>query len=55
VEQAKGMVAEHEGVDMDAAFALLRRYSRGNNLRLSEVAGSVVSGGLAIATLTAGS
>jgi len=43
VEQAKGVLAEHAGLSMDAAFAALRRYSRNNNLGLVDVAQSVVT------------
>jgi transcriptional regulator with GAF, ATPase, and Fis domain len=42
IEQAKGVLAERGGVDMPEAFAVLRRYSRNNSLRLSDVARSVV-------------
>ena len=38
IEQAKGVVAQHLGVGMDAAFDRLRRYARSNNQRLAEVA-----------------
>lgn len=38
IEQAKGMVAEREGVDMQEAFEVLRRYSQRSNQRLSLVA-----------------
>lgn len=44
IEQAKGMIAEHHQVDMDAAFARLRSYARNNNRRLTEVAEAVVAG-----------
>lgn len=43
IEQAKGVLAEHAGVDMDVAYAALRTFSRNSNLKLSEVAASVVS------------
>ena len=43
VEQAKGLLAQLGGLDMDQAFAALRRYSRDRNERLSDVAGRVVS------------
>ena len=43
VEQAKGLLAQLGALDMDQAFASLRRYSRDHNRRLSEVAGRVVS------------
>ena len=51
IEQAKGMIAEHRGVDMEAAFALLRRYARNTNGRLTDVAGGVVNGSLPIDSL----
>ena len=44
IEQAKGLVAERLGVDMEAAFAALRGYARGHNLKLSEVARAVIAG-----------
>lgn len=44
IEQAKGLVAERLGVDMEGAFAALRGYARGHNLKLSEVAGAVIAG-----------
>jgi GAF domain-containing protein len=46
IEQAKGMVAEREGVDMEAAFVRLRSYARNNNLRLADVARDVIVGTL---------
>jgi GAF domain-containing protein len=44
IEQAKGMIAEHNQVDMDQAFATLRTYARNNNRRLTEVAEAIVGG-----------
>ena len=44
VEQAKGLVSERLQVDMDSAFAVLRRYARGHNLKLSHVARDVIAG-----------
>jgi GAF domain-containing protein len=44
VEQAKGVLAERHGVTMDLAFAALRRHARDHNLKLAEVAQSVVRG-----------
>jgi GAF domain-containing protein len=46
IEQAKGVVAEREGLDMEQAFARLRGHARSNNLRLVDVAGAVIEGGL---------
>lgn len=43
IEQAKGILAEHAALDMTSAFEVLRRYSRNNNERLSDVAASVVN------------
>jgi ANTAR domain/GAF domain len=42
IEQAKGLVAERYGLDMDDAFAALRGYARSHNLKLSDVARSVI-------------
>ena len=52
IEQAKGVVAQHFGVGMDAAFDRLRRYCRGNNLRLAEVARLFVDRELDLDVLT---
>ncbi|HEX3829327.1 MAG TPA: GAF and ANTAR domain-containing protein [Sporichthyaceae bacterium] len=38
VEQAKGFLAQYGGLDVDQSFALLRKYSRDRNLRLTDVA-----------------
>jgi GAF domain-containing protein len=46
IEQAKGVIAERAGVDMAEAFTRLRRYSRNNNLRLTDVAAAAVNGTL---------
>jgi GAF domain-containing protein len=52
IEQAKGMIAERGGVDMDDAFSRLRGYARSQHRRLSEVAGSLVTGTLDIDLVT---
>jgi hypothetical protein len=53
VEQAKGVVAEHARIGVDEAFVALRRYSRNQNLRLVDVARSVVERALPAAKITA--
>jgi transcriptional regulator with GAF, ATPase, and Fis domain len=44
IEQAKGVTGERLGIGMDAAFDALRRYARSHNLRIAELAESVVDG-----------
>lgn len=51
IEQAKGVVAEREGLDMPEAFAALRAYARGNNLLLVDVANDVIDGRLPTTSL----
>jgi transcriptional regulator with GAF, ATPase, and Fis domain len=46
IEQAKGVLAEREQLDVDHAFGRLRRYARDNNLALLNVARGVVEGAL---------
>jgi len=53
IEQAKGMLAEHAGVDMDEAFNRLRRFARNNNRRLTEVAESLVAGRIKVVDIAA--
>ncbi|QWF20207.1 GAF and ANTAR domain-containing protein [Nocardioides sp. LMS-CY] len=43
LEQAKGVIAHTAGVEMEDAFAILRRYARDHGRRLSEVAAEVVN------------
>jgi GAF domain-containing protein len=51
IEQAKGMIAERTGLDMDGSFSALRTYSRSHNLRLVDVARDLVNGTLQAPTL----
>jgi GAF domain-containing protein len=51
IEQAKGMVAERLGVNMEQAFAILRGHARNHNLRLVDVAQGVIGGTVSAATL----
>jgi GAF domain-containing protein len=51
LEQAKGMVAERLDLDMERSFAALRSHARNHNLRLSDVAQSVIDGSLATSGL----
>ena len=53
IEQAKGVVAERAGLDMEQAFARLRRHARNHNLRLSDVAQAVSAKALAVSSLDA--
>jgi GAF domain-containing protein len=48
IEQAKGMIAERGGVDMDDAFARLRTFARNNNRGLTEVAEALVAGTVSV-------
>lgn len=51
IEQAKGMLAERQGLDIANAFKVLRNHARNHNERLVDVARSVVDGSLAAAAL----
>ena len=46
IEQAKGMVAERENINMEQAFSALRRHARDHNLQLVAVAEAVIAGQL---------
>lgn len=52
IEQAKGIVSERLNIEMDAAFNLLRSYSRNHNTRLHDAARDIVRGVLAPSDLT---
>ena len=51
IEQAKGAVAERDGVSIDEAFDQLRAYSRNHNQLLRHVAQEIVDGTLSSDTL----
>lgn len=51
VEQAKGVIAHGGGLEMDVAFAVLRRYARDHGRKLSDVATEVVQRKLSQETL----
>lgn len=46
LEQAKGVLAQRIGLQMDQAFQLMRDYARSHNRRLGEVAGQIIDGSL---------
>jgi hypothetical protein len=43
IEQAKGMVAEQSGNDVDAAFTVIRKYARDHNTKLTDVAVRIIT------------
>ncbi|KQX65462.1 GAF and ANTAR domain-containing protein [Streptomyces sp. Root1310] len=44
IEQAKGKLAERQGIDMEEAFTALRGYARAHNRRLSDLARVFIDG-----------
>ena len=42
IEQAKGVLAERNGVSMVTAFDSLRQYARGQNIKLTDLAYAIV-------------
>ncbi|MFF1411981.1 GAF and ANTAR domain-containing protein [Streptomyces sp. NPDC058289] len=44
IEQAKGKLAERQGIGMEEAFTALRSYARAHNRRLSDLAGAFIAG-----------
>ena len=51
IEQAKGILAERLGYDMEHAYQALRWYGRNTNRRIRAVAAAVVAGDLSAATV----
>jgi transcriptional regulator with GAF, ATPase, and Fis domain len=52
IEQAKGIVGEHNQISVDDAFRLLRGYARSHNCLLGQVAKDIIIGKLASDMLT---
>ncbi|PKV90058.1 GAF and ANTAR domain-containing protein [Streptomyces sp. TLI_146] len=52
IEQAKGKLAERQGIDMEEAFTALRGYARSHNRRLSDVARAFIEDTEPLAGLT---
>lgn len=50
IEQAKGMLAERAGIDVDQAFTRLRKHARSHNLRLVDVAQRFIDGTVSATT-----
>ncbi len=48
IEQAKGMVAQRLGYDMDRAFAAIRSYARSHRRHLTDVAAEIIAGTLSL-------
>ena len=44
IEQAKGVLAERTGVDMEHSFDRLRRHARSHNVRLADLARDLIAG-----------
>jgi GAF domain-containing protein len=53
IEQAKGAVAQAQGISVDDAFTVIRGYARKHNRRLTEVAHAVVTDPNTLRQLTA--
>ena len=51
IEQAKGMLAESNDLNMEEAFSMLRGHARDHNLRLADVAHAVIDGTLTATSL----
>jgi GAF domain-containing protein len=51
IEQAKGMIAERETLNMEQAFSALRNHARNHNLRLVDVARDIITAKLSVSSL----
>ena len=51
IEQAKGILAERIGLEMEQAFSALRNHARHHNLRLVDVSRAVIDGSLSARAL----
>ena len=47
IEQAKGVLSERAGLNMEQSFAVLRNHARNHNLRLVDVAQDIIDNNLA--------
>jgi GAF domain-containing protein len=52
IEQAKGAIAQSQGISIDAAFSTLRQYSRQHNRKLTDVAHDLLSDPALLAAMT---
>ena len=50
IEQAKGVLAERNGLDVDQAFTVIRAHARQHGLTLAAVAIAVINDGIRIPT-----
>jgi AmiR/NasT family two-component response regulator len=46
IEQAKGVISERAGIQLDEAFSRLRAHARNHNLHLTAVAQAAIDGTL---------
>jgi AmiR/NasT family two-component response regulator len=46
IEQAKGIISERAGIQLDVAFSRLRAHARNHNLRITDVAQAAIDGTL---------
>jgi GAF domain-containing protein len=51
IEQAKGVLAERAGLEIETAFWMLRNHARNHNLKLVDVANGVLDGTLSVKAL----